>query len=476
MKKTALFCFSVLMMVFTAISQNIVINEDFESAPYELTSSGTIAWGINSRLQVSGSYSDSCTVGLSSTSYLTTNPFSTTGNTSVLLEFKHICKIENGDIAQLEYSIDGGSTWNLITNAYYLGSGSFGSNKFSEGSYNTWQSGVAAAIPQNTWWKTETFDLGAVIGNQPNVMIRFKLSDGNNTGANQRYGWYIDDVKVTIAPSELVPPTITLVPTIYQDTVYSPGPFQIKAKVTDNSGIASVKLVYSVNAGPNDTLSMSVLNVDTFAVNIPAQAYNTRVDYHVIATDAAAASNTGSSINYWLFTKQPAPVVIIGTGTSSINYIPVYGLFNYSWSDMIYTADEIGMSGFIDSIFFNVASLSSAYTFNNQSIYIESTPQSSFTTASFPVTTSMTQIYSGNYTFTGTGWAKIALSTPFYYNGSDNLRIVWLNNDGSWTSGYPSFYYTSTSPVYQTLYNYSDASMPTTGNQSYSRPNLKIAF
>ena len=179
--------FTLLSLVFalnTALSQTVVVlNEDFESAPYDLSSSGGTTWASNSRLQVSGLYCDSCNMGAGTTTYLTTNSFSTAGNTSVLLEFKQICKIENVDVAQLEYSIDGGTTWNVITNTYYLGSGAFATNKFGEGSYPTdWQNGTGAAIPQNSWWKTELFDLGTLLGNQANVQIRFKLFDFNNIG------------------------------------------------------------------------------------------------------------------------------------------------------------------------------------------------------------------------------------------------------------------------------------------------------
>ena len=477
MKKSLLFCFVFLLTVFLVNSQTVVLNEDFESAPYDLTSSGTIQWGINSRLHVSGAYCDSCTIGLSSTSYLTTNSFSTLGNTSVMLEFKHICKIESSDAAELEYSIDGGSTWNLITNTYYVGSCDFTNNKFTEASYPTaWYLGSGATVPQNTWWKTENFNIGAIVGNQANVKIRFKLKDVNNTGANLRKGWYIDDVKITIAPSELIPPTITLVPVILQDTVYNTGPFNIKAKITDASGIASASLHYSINGGAFTSIPMTVLSVDTFKAVIPAQAYNTRIDYYISATDASAAANTANSSNKWFFTKKPAPTVIVGTGTSTTSYLPCYGYYNYSYSEQIYTADEIGMSGFIDSIFFYVGTLSSSYTMNNQSVYISSTSQNNISSAVLPSTTGMTQIYSGDYTFTGTGWTKIALATPFYYDGSSNLRIVWLNNDGSYASGYPNFNYTSTSPNYMAQHAYSDPGMPSTGTLTYNRPNLKIAF
>ncbi|MDX9931150.1 MAG: NosD domain-containing protein, partial [Bacteroidales bacterium] len=482
MKKITLLCIAVLMTVFTAIGQTIVLNEDFESAPYDLASSGTIQWGINSRLHASGSFSDSCTVGLSSTSYLTTNSFSTTGNTSVLLEFKHICKIESGDAGQLEYSIDGGTTWTLITNTYYLGAGMFTSNKFNEGSYVAdWQFGVAAAVPQNTWWKTELFDLGTLVGNQANVKIRFKLSDPNNQGANQRLGWYIDDVKVTIAPSELVPPTITLLPVIYQDTVYGSGPFDIKAKISDISGISTATLFYSVNSGAYSSIPMAVVSADTFHASVPAQAFDTRIDYYITAVDASLAANPKTSDTTWFYVKEPSPVVIIGTGTSTTNLLPCYGYYNYGWSAQLYNSYEINSSGMIDTLCFYVGNAPTAgYTMTNQRLMLAEVTDTIFSTTAMPDSATMSTYFAGDVVWTGPGWYKFIPVNPFYYSGTGSLLAYWINRDGSYGSGYPYFQYTATPTANKAKYTYSDtysSVFPTSsGTLVTSRPNIRIVF
>ncbi|MBK6934548.1 MAG: hypothetical protein IPH17_05665 [Bacteroidales bacterium] len=49
----------------------------------------------------------------------------------------------------------------------------------------------------------------------------------------------------------------------------------------------------------------------------------------------------------------------------------------------------------------------------------------------------MQRVFIGDLTFKGNGWHKVALQTPFKYLGTDNLQIVWLNYDGSYSSGYP---------------------------------------
>ncbi|MBN2729636.1 MAG: right-handed parallel beta-helix repeat-containing protein [Bacteroidales bacterium] len=478
MKKSLLLFAVLTLSVLVGFAQTIAFEEDFESGSYVVTSSGSTTWDINSRIQAGGLYSDSCVVAFASSSYLTTNQIVTTGNSSVILEFKHICKIEPiFDGGQIEYSLDGGITWVALTSTEYLGAGSFTSNKFTAQSYaGDWQASTHTALPQNTWWKTEQFDLSALAGNQADLRIRFKLTDGNNNGPNQNAGWYIDDIKVTIAPSELTPPSITQVSTIWTDTIYNTGPFTVNAKITDASGIDTAYVVYSTNGGSNDTLGMTVTAApDTFSVDIPAQAYNTHVDYHIVAIDLSASANMATTPIDSFYIKQAPPIVIIGTGTSSSYSSPVNGLYNYSWSDIVYSNTEIATSGVIDSIFFEVATVTAPHTFDNQQIYLY-TGDSLLSSTSLPDTTLMTKIFDGTYTFTATGWSKIALSTPYYYNGIDHLHVVWVNNDGSYYSGYPTFKYTSTTPSYKDVYAYSDVSLPTTGYLTYSRPNIKIAF
>ena len=45
---------------------------------------------------------------------------------------------------------------------------------------------------------------------------------------------------------------------------------------------------------------------------------------------------------------------------------------------------------------------------------------------------SLTQVYSGNVTFTQ-GWVTINFTTPFDYSGENNLVVAYMNNTGTWT-------------------------------------------
>ena len=53
-----------------------------------------------------------------------------------------------------------------------------------------------------------------------------------------------------------------------------------------------------------------------------------------------------------------AEIVTIGSGDATNNYLPSYSFYNYSLTQQIYTADEIGFAGTISSIaFYNAGSV-----------------------------------------------------------------------------------------------------------------------
>ena len=125
MKKLTLFvCF--LMMALFGYSQTIAFQEGFETLPLSVTSSGIQGWNRSNRFAKTGTYSDSSRVAASDTASLTTNSFSTAGNSYVVLEFAQICKIEFFDAALIEVSVNNGATWTKLVAAQYLGAGKFG--------------------------------------------------------------------------------------------------------------------------------------------------------------------------------------------------------------------------------------------------------------------------------------------------------------------------------------------------------------
>ena len=317
MKKALLLILSFLSFAYLQ-AQTVVFNEDFEGTTQAVTSSstGSGSWSLTTQLHYQGAKSDSCVVTTGDTTYLTTNAFSTTGNSFVMLEFAQICKIEFFDRAYIEVSGNNGTTWTKLVASQYLGNGQFANftNTFNEASYPTDWAPNTNTTPTNTWWKNEMFDISSIAGNKTQVKVRFVLADYNGTGSSGRYGWLLDNIKVTAAISELQPPTITYTSPQLVDSVYNYGPFTIQANITDASGVDTALLIYSRNGGTEDTIAMTHTGnlyqgvIDT----IPAFALHDTVCYRIYARDASLSSNSTSNpvsgcVQFVIYTSPPPP-------------------------------------------------------------------------------------------------------------------------------------------------------------------------
>jgi len=489
MKKSILFL-AALLVTINVFSQNIIFQENFDIIPYgsNVTSSstGTTSWGINSNLYTSGTRSDSCVISLGDTIYLTTDTFGTIGNYSVYLDFKQICKIEFYDAAFIEVSIDNGTTWTKVVDSMYLGLGNFGNigDRFTATSYTNWLPANNNAIPTNSWWQNETFDISPLAANQSVVKIRFALIDINNTGSAGNYGWLLDDIKVTASYSELIPPAITMVTPMIPDTVYSTGPYQVKAEIIDNSGIDTAILYYFVSTGYSDTVGMSIIGPDTFSANIPFFGFGKTITYYVKAIDAAPAANADSSSSYSFYCKYSSGgSFIVGTGTvvnGAMAYPAPYG--NYWWGSkhqMIIPASEMAavnmVGGQIESVAFDVTAVNSCPGLQNYTIKIGTTNLSAITTA---WQSGLTTVYTNSSYQPTTGWNVHTFQTPFNWDGVSNIIVETCFNNSSYVSNgnasvnQTATSYTSTHLVYGD--NANNCSSPGIGSTQSQRPNMQF--
>jgi parallel beta-helix repeat protein len=187
------------LFISASYGQTYVFQEDFEGTTLGVTSSSSTGnnWAVTTTFAASGAKADSAVVALGDTTYLTTDAFSTSGSAIVYLEFDQIAKLEFFDAAIIEYSTDNGSTWTQVTSGY-LGTGQFTNigNKFNSTSYIDWLPATNNAVPTNTWWKHEKFDLSTQLANTAQAKIRFALLDVNNSGAAGNYGWLLDNIEV----------------------------------------------------------------------------------------------------------------------------------------------------------------------------------------------------------------------------------------------------------------------------------------
>ena len=167
------------------------------------------------------------------------------------------------------------------------------------------------------------------------------------------------------------------------------------------------------------------------------------------------------------------------TSSSTTYYLPLNSYYEYSWSEQIYTPDEIGPSGYIGSLSFYVSNNPTTRYLN---IYLANTTKDSFTeNYDWVLASSATLVFSGDVSF-NIGWNDIALNTSFQYDDTKNLCVIILDNTGSWTS---EIYFKCMSPndgIYRSIYtcqdsySYNPSSSSTYGELSDNRPFIKFVI
>ena len=171
-----------------------------------------------------------------------------------------------------------------------------------------------------------------------------------------------------------------------------------------------------------------------------------------------------------MFSAVQATEVEIGVDDASVTtstQLPINALWKYGWSQQIYTADEIGMGGTINSItlqMYHTGSNPPAYSVN---VYMMEVDDEAF--ASPASTTSWIPVSEDDLVFSGITFGNlpttaagidaftIELDDPFVYSGTSNLLIAFANNTGSYVSGMNSLVFgTSADNANMSLYKYTD--------------------
>ncbi len=166
-------------------------------------------------------------------------------------------------------------------------------------------------------------------------------------------------------------------------------------------------------------------------------------------------------------------------GTSSSKYVPVYGFYSYTWSKVIYKAEDLqNTANTITGLQYQFYNSPDNYEMLNQTIYIKHETASSFSNSIYdnPLLNGATKVFDGNINFNGTAahWFEIDFNmNDFEYNGTDNIVIYWENRNGSWAGGYPKWFCDNVNN--SSVYKYLDASFPTSnGTLSDYKPNIRF--
>ena len=148
--------------------------------------------------------------------------------------------------------------------------------------------------------------------------------------------------------------------------------------------------------------------------------------------------------------------VMIGDGntTTTSNYLPSYNYYDYTLSEQIYTAAELGSAGTITSIAFYNAGTEKTRTYD---FYMKATTKSTFSGKTDWITVSASdKVFSGSVTMVANDWTTITFTTPFVYDGTSNVVLVADDNTGSWSNS-PHMACRVFTATNQALYYYNDS-------------------
>ncbi len=181
--------------------------------------------------------------------------------------YKHKYNIEKIIFSRLalDISSDGGSKWEPLWNPRVI-------------------------FEDSSKWASAGHDIEPFISDK--VAFRFSLE---SKSFFQKYAdWYIDDISIFV-DTDNQPPYIDQA-TLWSNTDKI-GPFDVKAKITDNSGIKEANLNYRVGTGSWQKLALTTSGQDLYKAAIPAQTGTDKIDYFLEAVDKwelTGPSNAGT--------------------------------------------------------------------------------------------------------------------------------------------------------------------------------------
>ena len=168
---------------------------------------------------------------------------------------------------------------------------------------------------------------------------------------------------------------------------------------------------------------------------------------------------------------EPTAKTIVGTPSGTSGYLPTNTNYDYSFTQQIYTVEELGDAGAIKSIDFYMTTTPN-YT-RNLDIYMVSTNKNSFTsTTDWIAVTDADKVFSGSVPFTADSWTTIELDNDFDYDGTNNVAIIVDDNTGVWSSRY---FRTFTASETQSHYCYQDGTDINPGSPSASNNSVTTA-
>lgn len=260
-------------------------------------------------------------------------------------------------------------------------------------------------------------------------------------------------------------------------------------QVTSNSPVSAIaSWNANRNTPPNhfivsctDVATGTTTSYTTNGTHMVFSGLTAGTTYCIGVTPVCSGNDTGYTITDTLRTSSClSHPMQIGNGNSTSQYTPIETDSYYSLCQQIITANELGNTpNTFTEISFQYASSTPLTDKTICKIRIAHTSQSSFSTAAFLPDSIFTEVYSGNaFSNFTTGWNTIPFTTPFVYNGTDNLIIEVQDSSGIDVSNANFYTHTTSNPMMIYFGTYSPMvplrTMPP--NSRNFRSNMKLSY
>ena len=174
--------------------------------------------------------------------------------------------------------------------------------------------------------------------------------------------------------------------------------------------------------------------------------------------------------------------ITLGEGSMMVGNVPVNTNYGYSYSQQIFTKQEInaGAAGNITGFKFYVKPTAGFVNSSNWTVYLGHTSKTSFASGSdwVPVT-GLTEVFSGDVT-NSNGVLEITFTTPFAYDNTQNLVVAVHENTPNYDYDYDTFSVFTISGtqrraiLYKSDSNNPDPSSPPLGSQQDYRSVISL--
>lgn len=227
---------------------------------------------------------------------------------------------------------------------------------------------------------------------------------------------------------------------------------------------------YLLRVGPQgDTSNLTLIPTTQTSYLLTGLAPNTHYQWSVEAVcDNGALAQSSWATFHTPFCTNPS-LDTIGTRNGTVYRLPLNTYYNYSHSQQIVLAEELGEARPLHNVSFFYTGANALNFKTNCYIYIGHTDLSEFSTSTSVASTqaapcsTLTLVYHGPIHCTQ-GWNTFEFDTPFDYNGTQNLIIAVQDSTGYCLDNPFYDFAQSTTSTYRSFTRYSDVVCPNPDN------------